>query len=218
MRRVRPRARASPRATRRAEIARLERRSDECLYARLAAVTKSVFASVYPIRSSRNFAASSRFSASYSAASARSSRKRRETPTVRAARDELPLGQGRSARPERHRDSAKHRMPGWNRGPAIRFRNPSSSLRSSKWVTSRLVRESRAKVAKRIGTRPLTSFALWISRVHGRHKETVENVSSTDDPLDVAAMPREERARLARELALQHPELAERIMGIRAVE
>jgi hypothetical protein len=58
----------------------------------------------------------------------------------------------------------------------------------------------------------------WISRVHGRPKETVENVSSTDDPLDVAAMPREERARLARELALQHPELAQRIMGNRALE
>jgi hypothetical protein len=67
-------------------------------------------------------------------------------------------------------------------------------------------------------TRAYRAADAWISRVHSRPKETIDSVSSTDDPLDVAAMPREERARLARELALQHPELAERIMGIRAVD
>jgi hypothetical protein len=33
----------------------------------------------------------------------------------------------------------------------------------------------------------------WISRVHGRPKETVENVTVPDDPLDIAAMSREQR-------------------------
>jgi len=34
----------------------------------------------------------------------------------------------------------------------------------------------------------------WISRVHGRPKETVETVSASDDPLDIASMSREQRA------------------------
>ena len=38
----------------------------------------------------------------------------------------------------------------------------------------------------------------WISRVHGRPKETVENVTAFDDPLDVSKMTREERDRLKR--------------------
>jgi hypothetical protein len=38
----------------------------------------------------------------------------------------------------------------------------------------------------------------WISRVHGRPKETVENVTVPDDPLDIASMTREERDRLKR--------------------
>ena len=59
---------------------------------------------------------------------------------------------------------------------------------------------------------------LQISRVHGRPKETVENVTAFDDPLDVSKMTREQRDALKRELVRQHPELAERILGIRAVE
>jgi hypothetical protein len=31
----------------------------------------------------------------------------------------------------------------------------------------------------------------WISRVHGRPKETIENVAALDDPLDVSRMTRE---------------------------
>ena len=58
----------------------------------------------------------------------------------------------------------------------------------------------------------------WISRVHGRPKETVENVSAWDDPLDVASMSREQRDALKREILRQHPELVEQYMGIRAVE
>jgi hypothetical protein len=44
----------------------------------------------------------------------------------------------------------------------------------------------------------------WISRVHGRPKETVENVTALDDPLDVASMSREQRDALKRELLRQH--------------
>ena len=36
----------------------------------------------------------------------------------------------------------------------------------------------------------------WISRVHGRPKETVENATALDDPLDVSKMTREEREHL----------------------
>jgi hypothetical protein len=54
--------------------------------------------------------------------------------------------------------------------------------------------------------------------VHGRPKETVENVTVPDDPLDIAAMTREQRDALKRELLRQHPELGEQIMGIRAVK
>ena len=58
----------------------------------------------------------------------------------------------------------------------------------------------------------------WISRVHGRPKETVENVTTADDPLDVASMTREQRDVFKRELLRQHPELAERIAGLRDVD
>jgi hypothetical protein len=58
----------------------------------------------------------------------------------------------------------------------------------------------------------------WISRVHGRPKETLENVTAADDPLNVASMSREQRDALKREILRQHPELAEQYMGIRAVE
>ena len=58
----------------------------------------------------------------------------------------------------------------------------------------------------------------WISRVHGRPKETVENVTAFDDPLDVASMSREQRDALKRQILRQHPELAEQYMGIRAAE
>jgi hypothetical protein len=57
----------------------------------------------------------------------------------------------------------------------------------------------------------------WISRVHGRPKETVENVTAADDPLDVASMSREQRNALKREILRQHPELAEQY-GLRAVQ
>ena len=53
--------------------------------------------------------------------------------------------------------------------------------------------------------------------MHGRPKETVENVSAWDDPLDVASMTREQRDALKRELLRQHPELAEQY-GLRAVQ
>jgi homoserine kinase len=56
-----------------------------------------------------------------------------------------------------------------------------------------------------------------ISRVHGRPKETVENVTASDDPLDVASMTREQRDALKREISRQHPELAEQY-GLRAVQ
>jgi hypothetical protein len=49
----------------------------------------------------------------------------------------------------------------------------------------------------------------WISRVHGRPKETVENVTVPDDPLDVASMPREEREALKRRLIAENPEAAQ---------
>ncbi len=48
----------------------------------------------------------------------------------------------------------------------------------------------------------------WISRVHGRPKETVENVTVPDDPLDIAAMSREERDALKRRLIAENPEVA----------
>jgi hypothetical protein len=50
----------------------------------------------------------------------------------------------------------------------------------------------------------------WISRVHGRPKETVETVTASD-ALDVAAMTIEERNRLKREILRQHPQLAEQL-------
>ena len=54
------------------------------------------------------------------------------------------------------------------------------------------------------------------SRVHGKPNERVENVTALHDPLDVAAMTRKQRDGLKRELLRQHPELVERIAGIRA--
>jgi hypothetical protein len=54
----------------------------------------------------------------------------------------------------------------------------------------------------------------WISRVHGRPKETVENITTADDPLDVASMSREQRDALKRELLRQHPELAESLRAV----
>jgi hypothetical protein len=42
--------------------------------------------------------------------------------------------------------------------------------------------------------------------VHGRPKETVENVTAWNDPRDVASMTREQRDALKRELLSQHPE------------
>jgi hypothetical protein len=51
----------------------------------------------------------------------------------------------------------------------------------------------------------------WISRVHGRPKETVENVTARDDPLDIASMSREQRDALKRRLLAEHPHLAEQL-------
>jgi hypothetical protein len=47
-------------------------------------------------------------------------------------------------------------------------------------------------------------------------KETVENVSAWDDPLDVASMSCERRDALKREILRQHPEFVGRYMGSRA--
>ena len=49
--------------------------------------------------------------------------------------------------------------------------------------------------------------------MHGRPKETIENVSASDDPLDVASMSREQRDALKRQILRQHPELAEQYTG-----
>ena len=54
--------------------------------------------------------------------------------------------------------------------------------------------------------------------MHGRPKETVENVTARDDSMDIASMTREQRDALKRELLRQHPELVARIAGLRAVE
>jgi hypothetical protein len=51
----------------------------------------------------------------------------------------------------------------------------------------------------------------WISRVHGRPKETVENVTVPDDPLDIASTTREERDRLKRHLVAANPEAARQL-------
>lgn len=53
----------------------------------------------------------------------------------------------------------------------------------------------------------------YVQLVYGSQLQKPEDEKPSTDALDVAAMPREERARLARELAEQHPELAQRIMG-----
>jgi hypothetical protein len=50
------------------------------------------------------------------------------------------------------------------------------------------------------------------SRV-GRPNETVENVTASDDLLDVASTTREERDRLKRQLIAQHPDTA-RALGL----
>jgi hypothetical protein len=48
----------------------------------------------------------------------------------------------------------------------------------------------------------------------GRPKETVENVTALDDPLDVASMSREQRDALKRELLRRHPHLAEELTDV----
>jgi hypothetical protein len=53
----------------------------------------------------------------------------------------------------------------------------------------------------------------WISRVHGRPKETVENITPLDDPLDVSKMTREERDALKRRLVAAYPDVA-RSLGL----
>lgn len=58
----------------------------------------------------------------------------------------------------------------------------------------------------------------WISRVHGRPKETVENVSAWDDRWTCRKMTREECDAPKREILRQHPELAAQYMAIRVVE
>jgi hypothetical protein len=53
--------------------------------------------------------------------------------------------------------------------------------------------------------------------VHGRRRETVENVNFPEDPLDVAKMSREQRQALKREILRQHPQLVDeyrRMAGI----
>ena len=55
----------------------------------------------------------------------------------------------------------------------------------------------------------------WISRVHGRPKETVENVTVPDDPLDIASMTREERDALKRRLVAENPDVARQLGLVR---
>ena len=55
----------------------------------------------------------------------------------------------------------------------------------------------------------------WISRVNGRPKETIENGTAWDDPLDVAAMSREQRDALKRRLIAENPDEA-RALGMTA--
>jgi hypothetical protein len=52
----------------------------------------------------------------------------------------------------------------------------------------------------------------WISRVHGRPKETIE-ASVPEDPLDVAAMTAEQRAAPKLRLLREPPMLAERLLN-----
>jgi hypothetical protein len=51
----------------------------------------------------------------------------------------------------------------------------------------------------------------WISRVHGRPKETVKNLTMPDDPLDITSMTREERDELKRKLVAANPEAARQL-------
>jgi hypothetical protein len=55
----------------------------------------------------------------------------------------------------------------------------------------------------------------WISRVHGRPKETVENITPLDDPLDVSKMTREERDALKRHLVAAYPDAARSLRLVR---
>jgi hypothetical protein len=55
--------------------------------------------------------------------------------------------------------------------------------------------------------------------VRGRPKETIENVSVWDDPLDVASMTREQRDAFKRQLLSQHPHLTQELRdAIRSVD
>ena len=58
----------------------------------------------------------------------------------------------------------------------------------------------------------------WISRVHGRPKETVENVTPLDDSIDVASMTREERDKLKRQLIAEFPDQARRLGLVREAD
>ena len=51
----------------------------------------------------------------------------------------------------------------------------------------------------------------YVALVYGRQVQKPEDEQPATDPFDVASMPREERIKLAHELAEQHPELAKRI-------
>jgi hypothetical protein len=52
----------------------------------------------------------------------------------------------------------------------------------------------------------------WISRVHGRPKETIETqLPALDDPLDIASMTREQRDALKRKLLAQYPHLVDEL-------
>jgi homoserine kinase len=57
----------------------------------------------------------------------------------------------------------------------------------------------------------------WLSRVYGRPKETIETSVAIPDPLEVAKMTAEERDALKRRLVAQHPEVVEKILGLRVV-
>jgi hypothetical protein len=57
----------------------------------------------------------------------------------------------------------------------------------------------------------------WLSRVYGRPKETIETTTAVPDPLSVVKMTAEERDALKRRLVAEHPDVVEKILGLRVI-
>jgi hypothetical protein len=74
----------------------------------------------------------------------------------------------------------------------------------------------RRGIKQKDGAKAAKAAGDYVALVYGLQQK--EDEQPITDPLDVASMTREERDALKRELLRQHPELAERIMGLRAVE